>query len=111
MPDSTSRLISANFDGTDKFRHFVITNTTILEPQILVFADKIALSDRSRQSFVYSAEKFATSDRVLDKNIVEKDVLLMAHANQVGRAILLLKTTMKILESREIRENVLFRYQ
>ena len=87
MPDSTSRLISANFDGSDKFRHFVITKTTILEPQILVFGDKIALSDRSRQSFVYSAEKFATSDRVLDKNIVEKDVLLMAHANQVGRTI------------------------
>lgn len=90
MPVSATRLISSNFDGSDKFRHFVITNTTILRPQILIYEDKVALTDTSRKSFVYSAQKYASTDKVLEKDVVEKDVLLMAHANQVGSIIFLL---------------------
>lgn len=72
MPEGTLRVLSAKFDGSDKFRHYTLSENSVSRPMIHLFENKLFLTDGSRQSLVYHGDKFPTRDSIYDKMIIMK---------------------------------------
>ena len=81
MPNTTNRVISSKFDGSDKFRHYTISNNSVPEPVIHLFENTLFITDGSRQSIVYHGTKFPTKDTIYDKMIIMKLAINIAISN------------------------------
>ena len=83
MPAGTSRVMSSKFDGSDKFRHYTISNSSMERPVIQLFENKLFVTDGARQSLIYHGDKFTTRDSIYDKMIIMKLAIDIAISNVV----------------------------
>ena len=60
MPDTVKRIMSAKFDGTDKFRHYTIPTKNQQKPAIQIFENGIIITDSTKNSPVYHSKKVNT---------------------------------------------------
>ena len=57
MPDSVYRVMSAKFDGSDKFRHYVLPKNVHVDPSIKIYENGLIINDRNRTSPVFYSKK------------------------------------------------------
>ena len=83
MPETVHRVLSAKFDGSDKFKHNTIKDRLMKLPAIELFQNRLFLVDRTGNSVIFHGKKFPLKDSFVDKLIIDKVATNVVFSNKI----------------------------